>query len=227
MKRPLIVGLLLSVACANPGLSSPDELFVDVARPAVVPAHADRARVVRVGAHPVLDPNGPSAQSSALSTIVLPLFDDAVVRAIHDNVVVHGPDAYTWVGHVEGEPESEVLLSYRGAQLNGVVRRASSSFVIQPIGGGEQLIMEVAGDTLVEADQPEQPVLDLWDIAWTAADADGEDPVIDVLVVYSEPVKKALGSVEAVQALAELAVTQANKGLSDSLVSTSFRLVAV
>jgi hypothetical protein len=54
--------------------------------------------------------------------LTLNLFDDVIVTAVRDRMIDKVKGTTSWIGHVEGEPDSEVFLTIHGNTMSGNVQ---------------------------------------------------------------------------------------------------------
>jgi hypothetical protein len=215
---------LLATACA-PGDTAwlaPDDEDLDVPRDAL------RTRAARVDTSLVPGSGTPFAYEAAPERVRLPLFDDLQVDAVLDRLVQPG-EATVWVGHVEGRPDHEVVLSRVRDHVAGLVRTPAQVVRLRPRGPGQVAVDElrpgrVSGDLppLLPLDLPEEP-----ELVGDAPLHDGTAPVVDVLVAVTAPVATALGGASGVEAMAASLVAQTNAGWSSAGLEAEVRLAGV
>jgi hypothetical protein len=91
-----------------------------------------------------------------LDTLTLNLFDDVVVTAILDRLV-DNQGSKTWIGHVEGEQDSEVFLTLRGNTMSGNVQIGDKTYEIEFKGNNQHDITQVDPDKNPKHSHSKQP----------------------------------------------------------------------
>ncbi len=160
-------------------------------------------------------------------TLYLNLFDDVDLLAVRDRLVA-GPDGQAWVGHVQDDPESEVILASQGASLAGTVSYAGRLFEIMARNGSIHAVREIDLTRLPPEDPPALPASE--DAAISAAatpenDAAVTGQVIDVMVVYSPQAEANAGGDSGIRSRILQAVTAANQAFLNSGIDTALNLV--
>jgi hypothetical protein len=228
MTRSLALLLLASTAAAP---AAGQDLFRPVRaaavhddpRPGVVRSRAVRVHLGRLpgalardAARGVLPPAG--------HRLVLPLFDDVVVRARMTRSERQG-EWYTWVGSVEGEPLGSVVLSVYGGVLTGSVSSSRGAFRILARGGA-QVVEEIDHGAFPDDDCfREAPASFDGDVPRDAAPAADDGSLIDVLVLYTPAARAAAGGTAAMLSQVNLAIQETNTGYQNSGVLQRLRLV--
>lgn len=230
--RPLTLTSAVWLAACSASLPEvgPDAWLADTGVDPVPASDATRARTARVRT-PFVDGAFTPAALHTSPERVLPLFEDLVIDATLDHVSV--TDRYTtWVGHVTGWPEHEVVLHRtRGGLVSGIVRAPEATVRLRPDGPGQVIVEEVGlriGDVDAEPVLPTHlPVFDA--VPWSGPEETGFDgaPIIDVLIAATDPVGANLGGEEALESTAQALIAQANKGYADSGMATRLRLAGV
>jgi peptidyl-Asp metalloendopeptidase len=186
-----------------------------------------RARAVGVDLTALPGADGASALPAPGQTIQLDLFDDVSLQArmVRAERIDKG---MAWVGQLEGQPMSNVVLVVYDGILSGSVTWPDDAYRIRFDGTNsvveqldesqfpedhcfEELPAGVTATTPAAAAEP------------TAAADDGS--LIDVLVVYTPAARIAAGGTSAMQSLINLAVTETNTGYANSGVIQRLRLV--
>ena len=111
-----MISLMPATALGNSHLPPPDlfdDFGIQQATDKVLPAKAVKGKKRTVEVHTDL------LWSDSLT---LNLFDDVVVTAVRDRLIDNVKGNTTWIGHVEGVPESEVFLTVRGKTMSGTVQ---------------------------------------------------------------------------------------------------------
>lgn len=162
------------------------------------------------------------------TTLALNLFDDTDLIAVRDRVAeVQGGKA--WVGHIEDDPDSEVILAAKGNTLAGTVSTDGRLFEILYVNGNTHAVREIDLSKLPPEDPPEAPDTagDLGDTGLAAEGAgDGSTgQVVDVMVVYTPKVRTNAGGDNAIQSRIINAATAANQGYLNSNIDIALNLV--
>ena len=156
----------------------------------------------------------------------LDLFRDVSVRIVRERIesTAHG---MSWVGTVEGHPQSSALFVVAGDHLLGhiylpfgffvVVRQRDGSFLVQQI---DQSALTRGSDDVIT---PRTAAADETSTARTGSADDGS--VIDVLIAYTPGVLNGFGSGNALEAGIDMAVASTNRAFDISNVRTRLRLV--
>ena len=183
-----------------------------------------RARAVGFDAAALPGADGASPLPASGHTILLDLFDDVVLRArmVRAERIEKG---MAWVGRLEGQPLSDVVLTVHDGILTGSVTWPDASYRIAVEGGAtvvQQLdhsqfpedgcFREVPGGAPAVAAEP-------------MAQAD-DGSFIDVLVVYTPGARAAAGGTSQIQATINTAITETNTGYANSGVVQRLRLAA-
>lgn len=177
------------------------------------------------------------------------------LRIILSEAEVRGADDYSWIGHVAGAPEQQVVITRVGPHLAGRIGLGNATYELRPSPAGN-LLLEIDSSRFPQCGGALQPPpapdfaghLSLWKrqplpLRRTAG-ADlplGSDAVpagasstmpkgsvrIDVLIVVSTDAVTAAGSQTAAQAEATNAVALANVGFANSQMTPRFNLVGV
>lgn len=234
MKKLASLGIVLSIglssAVLTPSVTAAPWMFNAVT--AEVPAHfktgpkiiPGRSRTVQV-----------SLDQMAGNNLALNLFDDTVLSAVRDRTEqVRG--SQVWIGHIEGEPDSEVVLAVHGKAMMGTIKRGEA---------GNHQVYEVvyAGNTthVVRQIDPGKvaPHIDPIPISAAEMEAAGagsqtytEPPaaaatgtVIDVMVVYTPKARANAGGVSGIEAKIANAVARTNQAYLNSQVNMQLNLV--
>jgi len=157
------------------------------------------------------------------SKIRLNLFDDANFVAVHDRVESNSPGITSWIGHLDGVPDSDVILVINGDIMVGNITAPGHGYQVQYTG---------AAHRVYQIDQSAFPP-EAEPIPVETTDLLADQPValadnctsIDVMVVYDDDARAAAGGTAAMQALISLAVSETNIGYSRSNVAQRINLV--
>lgn len=168
--------------------------------------------------------------------LTLTLFDDVVVTAVRDRLVDKIKGSSTWVGHVEGESDSEVFLTVRGRAMSGTVRIGEDLYEI--VLGANDL------HAIIKVDPGKNP--DFSDDVKTVEDfiAEGGEidstvtseplvanaetnagTVVDVMVVYTPKARANASGQSGIEAKIANAVAKANQAYINSAIDMQINLV--
>lgn len=167
-------------------------------------------------------------------TLTLNLFDDLVVTAIRDRLIDKVKGSTVWIGHVEGEPDSEVFLTVRGRAMAGTVRIGEDLYEIE-FKGDKHHITQVdprknpqhshsltVDHSILDA----APIDDLSssdDGVNTSAEAAGT--TIDVMVLYTQNAKNNASGASGIEAKIINAVEKANQAYINSDIDMQLNVV--
>ncbi|CAI8831601.1 M12 family metallo-peptidase [Methylocaldum szegediense] len=172
--------------------------------------------------------------------INLNIFDDTLLVAEKDRVVdnVHGHSA--WIGHLQGEPDSEVILAVIGNTMAGTVKRGTGEvYEILSNGDDTHTIREVDTTKILPHKDPIPDVEMDPDLANAPAASDAEasaneppmaaastgDTIVDLMVVYTPKARANAGGTSGIQAKIVKAVEAANQAYINSKVHLKLNLV--
>lgn len=152
-------------------------------------------------------------------TLTLNLFDDVVVTAVRDRMIDNVKGGSSWIGHIEGDDNSEVFLSIRGQVMSGVIQTGSNVYEISYTGNKIHEINQLDlsknppdhpnGQRTVENEQDSlQTPLELNNAAY---DLTGTGTIIDVMVVYTAAARNNAGGQSGMQAKIDNAIAMANQ----------------
>jgi len=160
----------------------------------------------------------------------LPLADGLQVRAVRTGGTRRGADDYSWIGHVDGDPEQQVLLTRRGAYLGGYLSLKQGIYELRPSPDGNVLLQldserfPRCGGGLPAPAAGNASVLPAPDAMTGHAD---EGTTVDVLLVFSPGTTTQLGGTAQALTFAESAVDLSNLAFTNSQMLTRFRLAGV
>lgn len=169
-------------------------------------------------------------------SLTLNLFDDVVVTAVRDRLVDKVKGSTTWIGHVEGEPESEVFLTVRGKTLSGTVQVGGDTYEIE-FKGGKYDITQVDPDKNPEHSQSKtvEEFLATGGQVSTGpttntsptTSAATAGTVIDLMVAYTPKAKANASGQAGIEAKIANAVAKANQAYINSQIDMQLNLVAM
>ncbi len=114
-----------------------DDFGIQQSTNKMLPAKADKGKNRSVNVHTDL------IWSDALT---LNLFDDVTVTAVRDRIIDNVKGNTTWIGHVEGEQDSDVFLTVRGKTMSGSIQIGQDLYEIETKGNNKHDITQVDPD---------------------------------------------------------------------------------
>ncbi|MEM8541453.1 MAG: M12 family metallo-peptidase, partial [Pseudomonadota bacterium] len=160
----------------------------------------------------------------------LDLFEDVTIEAQFERLDQHGTDGVVWVGAIEDDPYSEILLSWQGGDVYGHIRNQGGLYRIQPDSSadGLHIVQQLSGrfkpgaeplEPIVQGEPIPMPEL----VANRAVEAVG----VDILVLYTSAARSEVGGTSAMENLIYSAVSQTNSSYDNSRVNVELNLVHV
>ncbi len=172
-----------------------------------------------------------SQNFAALSSnkLSIPLFDGKIYEAEQnglEGLEVRGVQDYTWRGKLtDGDFRGDVVLTFKNGMLNGLIYSPKAVYEIVSVKDkkilielDQSLFPECAGEIKPTTDGENLPDENL------GAVPDSGDR-IDVLVVYTEAVKNAVGGDAQAQSLAQGSIDSTNTAYFNSKIRQRLRLV--
>ncbi|MBZ0165380.1 MAG: zinc-dependent metalloprotease, partial [Candidatus Omnitrophica bacterium] len=204
-----------------------------------------RSRQVAIDVGVLTGGRSAGAQAAATSAaderkIVLNLFDDVNLIAVADklNFTKKG---FNWIGKVEGDPKSSVIIAAQDGVCSGNVRYLGKYYEIRYSPAGVHTVKEVdqgqlpdEAPPILQEDAPQSGDAVPGEAAGAGAAAPlGEGDValpdsagqIDVMVIYTPAARTAHGGVAGIETLINLAVLETNDAYTNSNISTTLNLV--
>ena len=156
----------------------------------------------------------------------LPLFDGKTYRAQREEIEIRSLTDLTWRGKIrEGKFVGDVMLTLKNGYVAGLIYSPGTVYEIVPRGDRQILVQldqrlfpECAGD--IKGDPPRKATAS----AAPEAAIDSGDR-IDVLMLYTTPVKNSLGGDAQAQAFAQSAIDVSNTTYRNSKIRQRVRLV--
>ena len=195
-----------------------------------------RSRLVALDTRTLPTPSAdPRALSQRQPALTFELFPDVfVVAQFTRSESIAGYT--TWVGRVEGEPTSHVTLVYGNGMLTGNISSPRGSFRIRPVSdalraqltvpaGAAHEIAELNHDVLPKEAEPVEVVLDPAQLAAAEPAPATDNPVIDVMVLYTPLARVWAGTRGGIEQLIALGVSETNASYVASGVNQTVRLV--
>jgi hypothetical protein len=171
--------------------------------------------------------NVQNLRDGASETLSFPLFDGKTYEAKRVETELRAGDDFTWRGKItEGKFAGDVVLTYKNGFAAGLIYAADTVYEIVP-SGDRQILIELnqasfpecgGGIKSGETTLPEKSSAQL-------SSVDSGDR-IDVLVLYTSPVKTTLGGDAQAQVFAQQAVDAANTAYLNSKIRQRLRLVS-
>jgi peptidyl-Asp metalloendopeptidase len=158
--------------------------------------------------------------------IVLNLFEDVTLNTVLDQWEVRSTASFSWVGHIEGFPQSQAILVVEDGVMVGNIRVADSYFQIRYLGADLHIVQQIDESRFPPDGDPIPVYLPAGgtgaDLAVAAPD-DGS--ILDVMVVYTPAARAAAGGTTAMNALINLAAAETNTAYARSGVFPRIRIV--
>ncbi|MDD2660306.1 MAG: Ig-like domain-containing protein [Methylococcales bacterium] len=172
-----------------------------------------------------------------LDRLTLNLFNDVVVTAVRDRIIDNVNGHTTWIGHVEGEQESEVFLTVHGKAMSGTVQIGANIYEIEPNDNGQHDIIQVDPSKNPGHSQPKQPgdlasggqVSSTTTTAVTPATsaATTGPTIINLLAVYTPKSLSDATSLAGIETKITNAVAAANQAYINSNIPMQLNLVGM
>ena len=165
-------------------------------------------------------------------SLELNLFEDTVLVAVRDRIVKNIQGGDVWVGHIDGDANSQVVLAVKGRTLMGTVEYNERAFEIVFAGGATHAVRELDPNSLPAQFEPEEMALDNEatagdTAATTSGDIASSGQVIDVLVTYTPKARTNAGGASGIEAKIINAVTRANQAYLNSKIDIQLNLVGL
>jgi hypothetical protein len=154
--------------------------------------------------------------------IELNLFDDVYLIANIKEIRPTFSQGYAYVGTIEGEPDSEVILILHSNMLTGNINIPGYVFQVRPASDGLLNVQEIDPSGFPTELPPVPVKTAVKDFQPNLPDT---AKYIDILVVYTEAACSAAKGTAAIESLIDLAITESNVGFANSDVNHRFRLV--
>lgn len=175
-------------------------------------------------------------------TLNLNLFDDVFLVAIRDRIEKSDKGYALWIGHIEDDETSQVVLAFKGKVMMGTVDTQGKSFEIVYVSGNTHAVRELDLKKVPEKYEPDN-MASLTDDNATMVGLAGETTstttgtvatggvatgeVIDLLVVYTPQARINAGGISGIETKILNAVANANQSYLNSQVNMSLNLVAM
>ncbi|MCP4544791.1 MAG: hypothetical protein GY832_47435 [Chloroflexi bacterium] len=224
----LLIAILLGLGSnvvATP-LSQEGGLFAD----AVVESDSDlsddpkiiRARFVELN----FEMLGGVGDAPAVGTLELNLFDDVTFTAVLDRAKLNPSGSFSWIGHLEGIEYGSVILVVRGGVMVGSVNMPGAFYKIRHVSDGVHAIQEMDSGAFPPEGEPIAVLAprDALGEALVAPTAD-DGSIVDVLVVYTDDARAAVGGITVMENLIDQAIDETNTSYVNSGVAQRVNLV--
>jgi hypothetical protein len=161
------------------------------------------------------------------SRLTLNLFGDTQLTAVRERVDQHLAGGLAWVGHIEGQPGSEVVLAAKGTVLMGTVDLVDRSFEIVYVAGNTHAVRELDPNGIPDQFEPATTALNSSAAkrTTTPGSAASTGQVIDLMMVYTPMARSNAGGFAGVETRIMNAVTRANQAFLNSQVDIHLNLV--
>jgi hypothetical protein len=196
-----------------------DSLFKDASNVSVESDYKGqlciRSRLVEINTD-IIEDNGPARLN-------LDLFEDVQYTAVFIKNEHVSSDSTSWIGYIEGDRFSEVVLVKKGKILIGTVQTSQGLYEIRYVEGSIHSIIELDRNAFDDKNDTVPVTID------PSADSpsynEDSGDVIAVLVLYTEAAKNGAGGASAMKAEIDLAISHANAATANSLINMKFALV--
>jgi len=228
-----LIVIIFSASISQANEPPPQPLFLSSNEaPLVPPAPTDvRYRPVTINTAILGGSNGqPTLASSRLS---LNLFTDVEYTAVRDQAQHNLYGSFSWMGHLEGVPYSQVSLVLKDGVLVGSVASPEGIYEVRYYAGATHLVYE-----LDQAAFPDEHIEDGHD--HEGDDVEGEEnghaaaasfvptddgSIIDVMVVYTPNARNGAGGTTAIENTIDMAIDWTNTSYQNSQVIHRLNLV--
>lgn len=210
----LIYTPIVAATGSNPLFSAVGDITIGSDDPAVI-----RSQLVRVN-FDVIDEAINSSRENADSSrrLTLNLFGDAVFSAVVDYVALNSNGSYTWAGHLETVPYSQVYLVINDSIMAGKISTPTTSYQVKYVSGDTHAIVEFDPTQFPDESRPlevdgplPEPPPDA-----TAPLAANDGALLDVMILYTEAASAEAGGDSALENEILLAIAEANQVYANS-----------
>lgn len=217
-------------ALPSPAAGGPPALLGSVR--ASVPQHFTRSPKVKANRSRTVQPR---LNALDQDSITLNLFADTTFVAVKDRVVKTENGRSVWVGHIEDELDSEVILAVSGRAMMGTVKRGDEAWDIVYAGNDTHVVRQVDPHAesahshpieVTEAEMEADAASSTTESGNTTLSANAATgAVIDLMVVYSPQARINAGGVPGIEAKILNAVASANQSYLNSQINMQVNLV--
>ncbi|MEE8392258.1 MAG: M12 family metallo-peptidase, partial [Anaerolineae bacterium] len=219
----ILLGLGPSTVAAPPDQEG--SLFADAATAGYADSTDDPTIVRTRFVEPNLDLLGGTGGSPVADVLELNLFDDTAFTAVLDHAESNPSGSLSWMGHLEGVEHGSAVLVVKDRVMVGSIKMPGAFYQIRYVGDGVHAIHEMNPGAFPPEMEPvsvaaseDAPVE-----AFTAPTAD-DGSTIDVLVVYTDDARAAVGGTTAMENLIDLAVAETNTSYANSGITQRVNL---
>lgn len=168
--------------------------------------------------------------------LTLTLFDDVVVTVVRDRLIDKVKGSTTWIGHVEGESNSEVFLTVTGRTMSGTVQIGDDLYEINLGANDLHEIIKVDTSMNPEDEDDTMTVEDFisegGEIDFTVSPVPDEvndgataGTIIDIMVVYTPKARANAGGQSGIESKILNAIAKANQSYINSQTDMQVNLV--
>lgn len=161
--------------------------------------------------------------------LVLNLFDDVLFTAVLERVESNPSGSYTWLGQIDGIEHSQVAFVVRDGLMVGHVSipMVNGTYQVRYAGNNLHEVVQVNASALMP-DQDDAVSVDLpaqGPSRPAIPNLTDDGSVIDLMIVYTDDVRKAAGGTAAIESQIELVVAAINQMYKNSQVNQQLFLV--
>jgi hypothetical protein len=189
-------------------------------------ATVERTRLVEVNFDQLIAPDGTPHSPQPDGILILNLFEDVTHTAVLERVDSNPGGGFTWLGHLQDVPWSQVTLVVHEGVMVGNVISPEGIFQVRYAGEGIHAVSEIDQSAFPPEMDPVPVVLeaDEQDRATDSLAVD-DGSIIDVLVVYTDDARWAAGGTTPMRNLITLAVAETNTSYENSGIIQRLNLV--
>lgn len=162
--------------------------------------------------------------------VTLNLFPDVQPALVRERLEVAASGHTTWVGHVPGDPQSTVALTWDGRNLSGGVATAAGAYELVPTADGATVVSERDFTPPVEL-EPIEPPRPVGARERAAAGGGFDAPLdtarIDVLLLYTPAARVKVGGASQIQSQMANAIAVTNTAFQRSGIDAVLNAVSV
>jgi hypothetical protein len=128
--------------------AQPQALFIEAAPPENLSGTSGpqimRARYVTLNQDLLRAISASTAdQAPSIDRFTLNLFDDATYQAVYESLETPSQGNFIWLGHLEGQPDSQVSLAIEAGIMSGSVSLPGASYQVRYLGEGLHAIYQI------------------------------------------------------------------------------------
>lgn len=221
-----LIVTIFSASISQANEPPPQPLFLSSPEtPLVPPAPTDvRYRPVTVNTAILGESSGQPAL--AASRLILNLFADVQYTAVRDQAQHNLSGSFSWMGHLEGIPYSQVSLVLKDGVLVGIITSPEGIYEVRYYAGATHLVYEL--DQAAFPDEHEDDYVEVEENGSAAATSfvpTDDGSIIDVMVFYSINARNGAGGTAAIENTIDLAIDWTNTSYQNSQVIHRLNLV--